>query len=192
MSEETKTPTDPTPPTDPKTSTAAATPATITLDQINEAIAAALKPITEQLAGLGKTASSAAAGEGAGKSAKKDTDAPAALTPEAVAKIVADQLAAHTTTQAAQTARTAYANDKLKDLPQTYRDLLPNTGDPAQLAQAEQAIRARYRAEIGDKAAAGTNLGGGGGGAAPQGKVDLSKLSPQKKIEMGLQQTAGK
>lgn len=149
---------------------------------ISDQVAAAVKPLHDQLAGLKPAAA---------VSGKSDA-ASQALTAEAVAKIVGDKFAEAQASQASIAARSALANDKLKDLPQTYRDLLPNTGDQAQLAAAEQTIRARYRAEIGDKAAVGFNVGGSAGGQAAKGQVDVSKLSPAQKIEYGLKQQAAK
>lgn len=168
----------------------------LTLDQVNQAItsalSAALNPLGEALKGmqanqaaLAEKLTGTAAAEATAAAKGKETTPPA-LTAADVAKLVGDGIKAFAAGQSKATARQSYGADKLKDLPQTYRDLLPETDDPAALATAEQAIRSRYKAEVGDKIAAPAGVASQAGGAAAEGKVDLSKFTATQLLEHGI------
>jgi hypothetical protein len=88
-------------------------------------------------------------------------------------------------------AREKFAAEKLADVPAAYRGQLPHTDDAAQLAAAEQKIRADYRADLKAKGFEVKDVGGavpGGGVPAAKAPVDLSKLSATELMEMGLKQ----
>lgn len=162
------------------------------------AVAAAVKPIADNqkviadtLAALPPAPAAKPAAVAAGAAGATDA-APKGLTADDVAKIVGDQLKAYQTTAAADAARRSYQADKLKDLPEVYRNQLGT--DPAKFAAEEQSIRDAFKADF--KAAGGTvpNVGGsaaagGAGGAGtvkPGEMVDLSKLTPTQLIAQGL------
>ena len=80
--------------------------------------------------------------------------------------------------------------EKMKDLPAVYQNQLPNTGNAAELAAAEQKIREQYRADfkIAQPTAQPNVAGTPPTGAQPPtaAPVDLSKLSPTQLVEQGL------
>jgi hypothetical protein len=153
---------------------------------VSDGISAALNPLGDVLKGLADGQKALAEKLTPPAPAAGKETAPAALTAADVAKIVQDNLKTFQTGQSKAQAKAAYAADKLKDLPATYQSLLPETDDPAALAKAEQDIRARFKAELGDKLAPTPNVASPGGGAAPEGKVDLSKLTSTQLIEHGI------
>lgn len=160
----------------------------ITLDQVNAAIATALKPITDALKPLADQQKILAdtiahdvkvkADEAAAKAeaAKKDGPGKAAdakpLTLEDVARhtqeAITKALAAQKEQAQSSAARESYMAEKLKGLPPVYQKLLGN--DPAKWAAEEQTIRDQFKA---DAAAAGLTVkdvaGGNPGGAASGG-----------------------
>jgi hypothetical protein len=112
---------------------------------------------------------------------------PEALTAEAVAKIVADQIAAASQANGQKAARDAFQAEKLKDLPAAYRNQLGS--DPAKWAAEEQAIREQFKADLKAAGLEPKNVGGAakeGGKTAEQNPVDKSKIDPVSRIEMGL------
>jgi hypothetical protein len=91
--------------------------------------------------------------------------------------------------------RRDYQGSKLKDLPGPYREQLG--GDPVQWPAEEQRIRTAFRDDLKAMGVTVPNVGGddsGGGagngtGAAPSQGVDISKMSAQQKVALGLKQS---
>ena len=142
------------------------------------------KPLNATLEKLSAAVTPAAAAPKAEETAGKAKP----LTAEDVTNLVQDSLKSFSNQQQQTQVRDSYAKTKMSDLPATYQALLPNTSDPAELKKAEQDIRDRFKAEVGDKIAAAQTqpLNSNGGGQAAQGKVDVSKLSPTQKIAYAL------
>ena len=173
----------------PTTATPAAASAGLTIEQVNAAIAQALMPVGEALKGLAESHKTLQAGLKAPTEASTQSGTGKAkeepLTAASVAALVQDGLKAFSAGQSKAQIRNAFAAEKLKDLPKTYQDLLPDTEDPQVLAKSEQDIRARYKAEVGDKTPAAGQQSNGGGGT-PKPVVDVSKLNAVQKIELGI------
>ena len=124
--------------------------------------------------------------------------APAAppLDPDALGRAIATRLAeamtgvlqqsgARPALPADPAARTAYIATKMGDLPEVYRQQL--SGDPANWSSQEQSIRAQYRADFAAIMAKGPRVdGAAAGGSPPSAAVDISKLNPLQKIELGI------
>ena len=151
---------------------------------VKSAVDAAVKPLADNQQAL---ASALAKLPAATPAAEKDkpADAGKPLTAEDVGKIVGEQLKGFQQQQSQSAERTRFQQDKLKDLPEVYRNQLGN--DPAKWAAEEQAIRDRYKADF--KAAGGKVEDVGGeqpGGQAPAASLDLSKNSPVQNIALGL------
>jgi hypothetical protein len=147
-------------------------------ETLKTSLAEALKPVTDSIAALKP------------KPMKEET-AEKPLTAADVKTMMAETLKGFQSQQSQTQARTDFIRSKLADLPATYQNLLPETADAAALAKAEQDIRARYKAEVGDKipvAAVNSNAGG----AAATGKIDLTKLSPTQLLEHGITTGAAK
>jgi len=113
-----------------------------------------------------------------------------------VRRVVADVLAERDAASRRAAGRDRYVRDKLADLPDAYRRLMPDTDDEAALAAAERDVRRRYRDDL--RAFAGPTFAGAaadvaGGGDDPAGNgqrpgaaVDYSALSPLQQIALGL------
>lgn len=151
---------------------------------IKEVLGESLKPIHEQMGKL-QIAITPPAASAAAKG-KEGESKP--LTADDVKSILAEGLKGFQSQQSQSQARQDFMRSKLNDLPPTYQNLLPDTGDAAALAKAEQDIRARYKSEvlakIGTQGATAAGSDAGGSAVAP--KVDLSKLSPVQKIELAM------
>lgn len=147
---------------------------------VKNAVTEANKELHDVLGRLGGTVSKDAA------QVKDDVK----LTAADVKKLIGDGLAEFHKTTSTAAARDVFIQQKMADLPAVYRTQMPQTADPAELAKAEQAIRTQYQADF--KAAGGTapNVTGAAPGSATPAAaaVDVSKLSPDAKIAMGLQQ----
>jgi hypothetical protein len=174
---------------------------------INDAIGAALKPITDGLGELAKNqkvladtfaadqqkaAEAAKAAAAATTTDAKKGEPPKPLTLEDVTKVVNDSVANQLKTReeaaASTEARNKFIGEKLKDLTPAYQNLLGN--DPAKWAAEEQQIRDKFKAEItaaglkipdvgGGNAGGATGSGGAGGAAPPTSNPYLDKgLTP--------------
>lgn len=112
-----------------------------------------------------------------------------ALSPDQVKRLVADALRERETAQTRSAARERWVRERMADLPEAYRRQLPETDDPAALAQAEQALRQQYRDDFRIAGPPTPSIGGDAGGAAPGEAVDYSRLSPLQQIGLGLSRT---
>ena len=161
----------------------------ITLDQfnaaLNTAIGAATKPLLDKIAAL--ETGLASVKDAAGK----------AGTPEAVAKLVADQLTAQNAKQTAAAdlaaKRTAFIADTLKGVPAIYAGKLGD--DPAMWADEAKTIRETFQADLtaaGIKAPAVSSNppAGAATGTAANAMVDTSKLSGIQLIALGVKQNS--
>jgi hypothetical protein len=155
-------------------------------------LADSLKAVADGQAEITKIVSKPAAAATADKAA----EAAKPLTQESVAELirkgVTEALSAAKGAEAKIAAVAKYATEKMKDLPEVYRKLLPQTDDAAQLAAAEQTIRTQYKSDLSASGAVPKDVGGAAdlaGGAAPLAVVDYSKLSPMEKIVAGLKQS---
>lgn len=170
----------------------------LTVDQVKSIIAEAIGPITTALGSLGenqkvladtlKALPPAAKADDAGKK-----DEAAALTPEAVTKIVTDAILAdrkaQQTTGEQQQARQKFADTRLKNLPAAYRDRLGN--DPTKWETEAAALAEAFKADMAALKITVPNVGGeSSGGQSPQAvQPDLSKLSDQQLMAMGYNQS---
>ena len=142
---------------------------------IAKAVAEAVGPLAATLAEVQKAQQ--AAQDAAGKAIKA----------EDVSKVVQEQIAAQNASNAAGEAKRAFVAEKLKDLPAAYQAKLGD--EPKDWAAQEQAIREEFRkdfAAAGGKAPAVDGGAGTAGAAKPGATIDLSKLSGQQLIEVGL------
>jgi hypothetical protein len=99
----------------------------------------------------------------------------------------AAQDAAGKAIKAEDVSKRAFVAEKLKDLPAAYQAKLGD--EPKDWAAQEQAIREEFRkdfAAAGGKAPAVDGGAGTAGAAKPGATIDLSKLSGQQLIEVGL------
>lgn len=126
------------------------------------------------------------------KNTAAEADQPKPVTIEQVEALLNERDGKQSQTAARQT----YLNEKMSDLPDAYQRLMPDTGDAAKLAKAEQDVRAQFKKDFPNAAANGsgeekksTDVSGltatTGGDKAEA--VDLSKLSGIEKIQMGLE-----
>ncbi|HEX8342215.1 MAG TPA: hypothetical protein VF624_15030 [Tepidisphaeraceae bacterium] len=176
------------------TNTPPATGGTLTIETINAAITAALKPVTEALAAVKGDqkilADTFAALPPAKAEAETKDKKPEPVTADAVAKIVADTLAAHRKADqeaAAKQAATKAARDKvIADKLGNDADLgafLPATDDVAALTVAAETLAAKAT----PKAKAPGTASDGGTPPARQ-PVDYSKLNASQKVQLGVDQ----
>ena len=89
------------------------------------------------------------------------------------------------------TARASFEREHCTDLPDAYRRLLPETDDPAALADAEQSIRAQFRNDLKQaRRASGDSLSSSadesGRGLPPAAAIDYARLTPLQQIAVGL------
>lgn len=173
------------------TATAPASSGAIDYEKLGAAIAAANKPFYERLAAL-ETASKTTATE-----AKPVAVAAAAapLTIDDVKKTMADLLAQQQTSTVTAAARNAFIAEKMKGLPAAYADKLPQTGDLAQLAAAEQTIRGQFANDMKAIGVTVPNVSGaapaaGQAAAAAAGAVDTSKMSGSQLLSLGIKNQA--
>lgn len=175
------------------TATSPAASGGLTIDQVQKAIAdalapvaAALKPLSDSVAGLQKSHETLAKGQEAMQAA-----AGKALTPEALTKAVADQLAAQNTAAAQGKAKGDFVAEHLKGIPEIYHGKLG--ADAAKWADEAKAIREGFQKDL---AAAGIKAPPVGSAAAvagaidPARAVDTSKLSGAELIALGVQQNS--
>lgn len=111
--------------------------------------------------------------------------------PEAIAKVVSDQLAASQASQTKIAARQAYVSEKMKDVPAAYLSQLGD--DPAKFTENEQAIRTQLKADLAKLGVKAPDVGGTAPGGDPKkatDAVDTSKLSGIELITMGVQGTS--
>jgi hypothetical protein len=156
---------------------------TAALPSIGTAIAEANKPLLEQIAKLQPAAATPA------ETAAKPGEAGAAkpLTLDDVTKVIKDTLGERDRTASTSAARQRFIDEKLKGLPAAYHLMIPQTDDAQQLEAAGKRARETFEADF--KVQGGEKKSVGGettGGAAPAATVDLSKLSPIAKIQMGI------
>src|SRR5206468_12924239 len=87
--------------------------------------------------------------------------------------------------------RDRYVRQKMSDLPDAYRRLMPQTDDTTALATAERDVRRQFREDL---RAIGADPAGGdvagepvaNAGQRPGAAVDYSTLSPLQQIALGL------
>jgi hypothetical protein len=154
--------------------------------KIDAAVAAATKPLQDQIAKLQAPAAPAAEAPKPDPAAKEKP-----LTMADVQKALTDALAAQQATTATKAARDGYAADKLKDLPAVYRNQLPNTADAGELARAEQTIRAQYLADLKASGITPPPVAGtppGNGAAATKTPADYSKMTGSQLLAEGIKQ----
>lgn len=175
------------------TAAAAAAPA-IDYDKIAAAVAAALgtslaaanKSLLERLEKLQAPAPAAEATPAADPKGK-GADAAKPLTLEDIAKLIDTKFGQRDEQGKVSAARDKFITEKMKDIPPEFLRDMPATDDVTKLATAEQAIRGRVQEIF---KAAGIKAPGVGGdnpaGKKPGEAVDLSKLTPEQKIEMAL------
>jgi hypothetical protein len=157
----------------------------LSIDQVNAAVAAALKPITDTLKSLGDNqkilGDTLAALPPAKAEDKKQADRPAGLTLDAVQKLLDDRdKAASAKTQREQLV-SQLVKDKLGGNAALAAALTGET--PEQLAASADKLAASL------KPATPANVGGAatGGGTPPAAQpIDTSKLSPTQLIAAGL------
>lgn len=152
---------------------------------IAQQVAAAIKPVADQVAELGK----AKAPEKPEKPAEPAQQAKS-LTAEDVQRIVGESLKSFAASTQQAEGRKGFIAEKLKDLPAVYQNQLGN--DPAKWAEQEQQIRTQYQADFkaaGGKVAEVDGAAGTSGAAKPNQTVDTSKLSAVQLMEMGLKES---
>lgn len=151
---------------------------------LNTAVGAATKPLLDKISALESGFAEVKAS--AGKTA----------TPEAIAKLVSDQLtatqAAAQTAQTARQARSDFVAANLKGLPAVYADKLGT--DAAKFAEEGAALRASYQADLaaaGIKAPPVSSAAPGTAGAKSVDKlVDTTGLSGMQLIGLGVAQSS--
>jgi hypothetical protein len=118
--------------------------------------------------------------------------APAARSGDDIRRIVSDVLRERESSQQRTAARDRYVRERMADLPDAYRRLMPDAEDPADLAAAEADVRRRFRDDFraaspatGPAGAADVS-GDAPGGRRPAAAVDYSRLSPLQQITVGL------
>jgi hypothetical protein len=108
-----------------------------------------------------------------------------------VRRIVLDVLREHDQQRHRADGRDRYVRQKMADLPDAYRRLMPQTDDPGALATAERDVRRQFREDLRaiGADATGADVAGEpatGAGHRPGAAVDYSKLSPLQQIALGL------
>lgn len=126
---------------------------------------------------------------------KKPDDAPAApaakpgsaLTEDRLLAILDAREAKRSASQSVADQKREFVATKLKDLPAFAAKSLGD--DPANWPAEEQALRSDYRASLAAAGVKPANVGGKEPGGKPPAKaVDLTKMSPSEKFELGLKQ----
>jgi hypothetical protein len=116
---------------------------------------------------------------------------------EDIRRIVSDVLRERESSQQRTAARDRYVRERMADLPDAYRRLMPDADDRAELAAAEADVRRRFRDDFraASPATAGQATGSTGpadvsgdvpGGRRPAAAIDYSRLSPLQQITVGL------
>lgn len=174
------------------TVTPPATSGGLTLDQVNDAISKVLAPITKSLGDLAENQRVLASTMEKLPPAKQaDTkEKPEPLTPESIAKIVQDTLAADRKAQndqvakaaAIKTAKEKVIADKLGGDAE-LGGFLPDTDDAAQLTAAAEklAVKVTPKAKV-------PGVSADGGTASARQPVDTSKLNASQKVQLGIDQ----
>jgi hypothetical protein len=109
-----------------------------------------------------------------------------------VRRIVLDVLREHDQQRHRADGRDRYVRQRMSDLPDAYRRLMPQTDDPTALATAERDVRRQFREDlraIGAGDPAGNDLAADStttAGQRPGAAVDYSTLSPLQQIAVGL------
>lgn len=173
------------------TSTAATTQPALDLKavetQISATIAAALKPVTEALAGLPEMLKAAITPAKAAEDPGKQPPS-ATLTLADVAKLLEERDAKRAgdaaTAAKISAAVNAAVDAHLKGVPKPYLAGLPQIEDAGKLAEAAKAIREQWQTDLKSAGVTATNVGAqpGPGATTPAGAIDLSKLNPVQKI----------
>jgi hypothetical protein len=148
------------------------------------ALEAGLKPIAAE---IGKLQAAAKPAEQAAARAIEGV----ALKAEDVGRIIEEKLSAFSNKQSTASAREAFATSKMADLPAIYRSQLPQTADAAELARAEQTIRAQYQADFKASGGKTENVAGttpANAQAATRVAVDTSKMTASQLLDEGLKQ----
>lgn len=161
-----------------ESSTQATTPAAsgvLTLEQVQQAIAAALAPVTETITKLGESQVKLQEGlDGVAKTASAS-----AVNPEELAKLVNEQLATQAKTQAEADAANAgkkalrqkVVEARLKGVPESLLATLPDTADEAALTAAADGLRKTLEALPGVKL---EDVGGvANEGGTPADKIEV-------------------
>jgi hypothetical protein len=146
------------------------------------AVADTIKPFSDALAKQQPAAASQQQQSPAG-------DKPVPLTEARLLELLNKRDEQQQQSSRASQARSDFIAKNLANLPPTYHNLIPQTDDLAKLAEAGKTARSTFEADFkvsGNPAEKKTIDGGAGGGVAPGGTVDLTKVSPVAKIEMGL------
>lgn len=127
--------------------------------------------------------------------ARRDGSAPPALPlptgADDVRRVVLDVLREHEQQRQRADGRDRYVRQKMSDLPDAYRRLMPQTDDAAALATAERDVRRQFRDDLRAIGAdpAGSDVAGEpvtNTGQRPGAAVDYSTLSPLQQIALGL------
>ena len=157
--------------------------AKIASDAVTTAIAAAMKPITDQLGTL-------AQGQAALTEAQKT-----AITADAIGKTVADAIEARSVANAATQAKADFVAANLKGVPQIYANQLGT--DQSKWVDEAKTIRGQYQKDLTDQGIKASPISSDLPGAAavgvgvnkPGDLVDMSKMSALQLIEQGVKQT---
>ena len=112
-----------------------------------------------------------------------------------VRRVVLDVLREHDQQRQRTDGRDRYVRQKMSDLPDAYRRLMPQTDDATALATAERDVRRQFRDDLRSLSAGGAPGGDLAGdpttnaGQRPGAAVDYSTLSPLQQIALGLRDT---
>lgn len=160
------------------------------------AVAAALKPMTDTMSKLTESIAAIAAhpqkhAESGAGDPKPGKDAPAALTLEAVSKLITDGIAAsrkadESTAEVGAAVKSA-AEKHLAGVPAVYHGLLPQTKDAAALETKAKEIRDQFQKDLAAAGVKAPNVGTTPGAhtAPVGGSIDMSKINPVRAIAEG-------
>lgn len=171
---------------------AAASAGNVTMDQVNQAITAAIRPVTEAVSPLAQTLKDLAANQKvmadtmAADKAKAETgaaDKAKPLTKEDVTLLVGEAIQGAFTQQAAaqqsSAQREAFIQQKLAGVPPVYANQLGT--DPAKWAEQEAQIREQFKADAAKLGLKVSDVSGGNpGGASTASATDDQKITQLK------------
>lgn len=157
-------------------------------DQVSAAVSAATKPLLETLGGLVEQLKTLAAAKTANAAETTTAEAPAALTLEAVEKLLDAKLTkqqeAATQHSRVKASIDAAATKHLAGIPDVYRSRLSQIDDSAKLEAECKVIREQWQADLKAAGVTAPRVGAqpGAGATAAGGAVDVTKMSPVAKI----------